>query len=51
MVLLEAGEDEFVAQFVQDMVARMVLGYETSKLLVMQAAWLAKVSAARGANP
>lgn len=27
-------------QFVQDMVADMVLGYETSKLLVMQAAWL-----------
>src|SRR5881392_294583 len=27
-------------QFVQDMIARMVLGYETSKLLVMQAAWL-----------
>jgi glutaryl-CoA dehydrogenase (non-decarboxylating) len=27
-------------QFVQDMVAEMVLGYETSKLLVMQAAWL-----------
>jgi glutaryl-CoA dehydrogenase (non-decarboxylating) len=27
-------------QFVQDMVADMVLGYETSKLLVMQAAWM-----------
>src|SRR5262249_53903109 len=27
-------------QFVQDMIARMVLGYETSKLLVMQAAWM-----------
>jgi glutaryl-CoA dehydrogenase (non-decarboxylating) len=27
-------------QFVQDMVATMVLGYETSKLLVMQAAWM-----------
>src|SRR5437667_3839022 len=27
-------------QFVQDMVAEMVLGYETSKLLVMQAAWM-----------
>jgi glutaryl-CoA dehydrogenase (non-decarboxylating) len=27
-------------QFVQDMIADMVLGYETSKLLVMQAAWL-----------
>src|SRR5947207_5847012 len=27
-------------QFIQDMVAEMVLGYETSKLLVMQAAWL-----------
>jgi glutaryl-CoA dehydrogenase (non-decarboxylating) len=27
-------------QFVQDMVASMVAGYETSKLLVMQAAWM-----------
>src|SRR4029079_313025 len=27
-------------QFVQDMIAEMVLGYETSKLLVMQAAWM-----------
>jgi glutaryl-CoA dehydrogenase (non-decarboxylating) len=27
-------------QFVQDMIARMVLGYETSKLLVLQAAWM-----------
>jgi len=27
-------------QFVQDMIAEMVVGYETSKLLVMQAAWL-----------
>jgi glutaryl-CoA dehydrogenase (non-decarboxylating) len=27
-------------QFVQDMIATMVLGYETSKLLVMQAAWM-----------
>src|SRR5438477_9210595 len=27
-------------QFVQDMVAEMVLAYETSKLLVMQAAWM-----------
>jgi len=27
-------------QFVQDMIAEMVLGYETSKLLCMQAAWL-----------
>jgi glutaryl-CoA dehydrogenase (non-decarboxylating) len=27
-------------QFVQDMIADMVLGYETSKLLVMQAGWL-----------
>jgi glutaryl-CoA dehydrogenase (non-decarboxylating) len=27
-------------QFVQDMIAKMVLGYETSKLLVMQAAWM-----------
>ena len=26
--------------FVQDMIAKMVLGYETSKLLVMQAAWM-----------
>src|ERR687896_606887 len=27
-------------QFIQDMIADMVLGYETSKLLVMQAAWM-----------
>src|ERR671929_1664912 len=27
-------------QFVQEMIAAMVLGYETSKLLVMQAAWM-----------
>src|SRR6476619_5430630 len=27
-------------QFVQDMIATMVLGYETSKLLVMQTAWM-----------
>src|SRR3954464_2162652 len=27
-------------QFVQDMIATMVAGYETSKLLVMQAAWM-----------
>ncbi len=27
-------------QLVQDMIARMVLGYETSKLLVLQAAWM-----------
>jgi len=27
-------------QFVQDMIAEMILGYETSKLLVMQAAWM-----------
>jgi glutaryl-CoA dehydrogenase (non-decarboxylating) len=27
-------------QFVQDMIAKMILGYETSKLLVMQAAWM-----------
>ncbi|MDX6516446.1 MAG: hypothetical protein QOH73_2112 [Gaiellaceae bacterium] len=27
-------------QFVQDMIATMVLGYETSKLLVLQAAWM-----------
>ena len=30
-------------QFVQDMIAKMVLGYETSKLLVMQAAWMKDV--------
>src|SRR5262249_17226067 len=27
-------------QFVQDMIATMVLGYETAKLVVMQAAWM-----------
>src|SRR4029078_12171104 len=27
-------------QFVQDMIATMVLGYDTSKRLVMQAAWM-----------
>src|SRR4029079_9058770 len=27
-------------QFVQDMIAKMVLGYETSKLLVMKPAWM-----------
>jgi glutaryl-CoA dehydrogenase (non-decarboxylating) len=27
-------------QFVQDMIAEMILAYETSKLLVMQAAWM-----------
>ena len=27
-------------QLVQDMIAKMVLGYETSKLLVLQAAWM-----------
>ncbi len=27
-------------QFVQDMIATMILGYETSKLLVLQAAWM-----------
>jgi glutaryl-CoA dehydrogenase (non-decarboxylating) len=27
-------------QFVQDMLAEMILGYETSKLLVLQAAWM-----------
>jgi len=27
-------------QLVQDMLAKMILGYETSKLLVMQAAWM-----------
>jgi glutaryl-CoA dehydrogenase (non-decarboxylating) len=30
-------------QFVQDMIAKMVLGYETSKLLVMQAAWMKNI--------
>src|ERR671930_1810796 len=34
------GEPIGKYQFVQDMIAEMVLGYETSKLLVMQAAWL-----------
>src|SRR5690348_16102662 len=34
------GEEIGRYQFVQDMIATMVLGYETSKLLVMQAAWL-----------
>ena len=34
------GEQIGGYQFVQDMIAEMVLGYETSKLLVMQAAWL-----------
>src|SRR6187455_212595 len=34
------GEQIGRYQFVQDMIAEMVLGYETSKLLVMQAAWL-----------
>ena len=32
------GEEIGRYQFVQDMIAKMVLGYETSKLLVMQAA-------------
>src|SRR5215218_2186068 len=34
------GQDIGRYQFVQDMLAKMVLGYETSKLLVMQAAWM-----------
>ncbi|HUC35431.1 MAG TPA: acyl-CoA dehydrogenase family protein, partial [Gaiellaceae bacterium] len=34
------GEPIGKYQFVQDMIAEMVLGYETSKLLVIQAAWL-----------
>src|SRR5881409_559985 len=34
------GEEIGRYQFVQDMIAKMVLGYETSKLLVMQAAWM-----------
>src|SRR3954465_11574549 len=34
------GEEIGKYQFVQDMIASMVLGYETSKLLVMQAAWM-----------
>ena len=34
------GQEIGKYQFVQDMIAEMVLGYETSKLLVMQAAWL-----------
>jgi glutaryl-CoA dehydrogenase (non-decarboxylating) len=34
------GEEIGRYQFVQDMIATMVLGYETSKLLVMQAAWM-----------
>ena len=34
------GEEIGRHQFVQDMIAKMVLGYETSKLLVLQAAWM-----------
>jgi glutaryl-CoA dehydrogenase (non-decarboxylating) len=34
------GEEIGRYQFVQEMIASMVLGYETSKLLVMQAAWM-----------
>jgi glutaryl-CoA dehydrogenase (non-decarboxylating) len=34
------GEEIGRHQFVQDMIATMVDGYETSKLLVMQAAWM-----------
>src|SRR6058998_1156019 len=34
------GEQIGRYQFVQDMIAKMILGYETSKLLVMQAAWM-----------
>ena len=37
-------------QFVQDMIATMVLGYETSKLLVMQAAWMKDRGSARRAR-
>ena len=37
------GEEIGRYQFVQDMIATMVLGYETSKLLVMQAAWMKNV--------
>ena len=37
-------------QFVQDMIAKMVLGYETSKLLVMQAAWMKNVGQALDAG-
>src|SRR5947207_1535253 len=37
------GEEIGRYQFVQDMIASMVLGYETSKLLVMQAAWMKNV--------
>src|SRR5579863_7666442 len=37
------GEEIGRYQFVQDMIAKMVLGYETSKLLVMQAAWMKNV--------
>ncbi len=33
------GQEIGKYQFVQDMIADMVLGYETSKLLVMKAAW------------
>src|SRR3954469_678217 len=34
------GQEIGKYQFVQDMIASMVLGYETSKLLVMQAVWM-----------
>ena len=34
------GEQIGRHQFVQEMIATMVLGYETSKLLVLQAAWM-----------
>src|SRR5213075_1545340 len=34
------GQEIGKYQFVQDMISEMVLGYETSKLLVMQAAWM-----------
>jgi glutaryl-CoA dehydrogenase (non-decarboxylating) len=37
------GEEIGRYQFVQDMIATMVLGYESSKLLVMQAAWMKNV--------
>src|SRR6266576_3311523 len=34
------GQEIGRQQFVQDMIASMVIGYETSNLLVMQAAWM-----------
>ena len=44
------GEEIGRYQFVQDMIATMVLGYETSKLLVMQAAWMKNVGQALDAG-